>query len=155
MLIHNRLFGSIIIRISYGFEDPEYNKGLVKQAETLASGFSESIMPGRFLVNVFPLLRHVPSWLPGAGFKSHIESLAVLSDDTLKVYDEVKDSLVSELTFLCKYRILTREQRTGKRVVGPSLAAGLIEDLPDEKDPNRPAQEAIARNTSALSYIGT
>ena len=105
MLIHNRLFGSIIIRISYGFEDPEYNKGLVKQAETLASGFSESIMPGRFLVNVFPLLRHVPSWLPGAGFRSHIESLAVLSDDTLKVYDEVKDSLVSEFTFLCKCRV--------------------------------------------------
>ncbi|KAH6917898.1 cytochrome P450 98A3 [Coprinopsis sp. MPI-PUGE-AT-0042] len=136
-LQHTRhLFGSIIIRISYGFEDVEYNKTLVKQAETLASGFSESIIPGRYLVNALPFLRHVPSWFPGAGFKNKIESLAVVSDNTLTVYDEVKDSL-----------------RTGKRTVGPSLAASLIEDLPDEKDPNRPAQELIARNTSALSYI--
>lgn len=101
------LFGSIIIRISYGFEDVEYNKTLVQQTETLASGFSESIIPGRYLVNAFPFLKHVPSWLPGAGFKNKIESLAAVSDKTLTVYDEVKESLVSRLYAPALFRDLT------------------------------------------------
>jgi hypothetical protein len=31
--------------------------------------FSDAVAPGAFLVDVFPLLRYVPSWVPGAGFK--------------------------------------------------------------------------------------
>ncbi|KAH6917900.1 cytochrome P450 98A3 [Coprinopsis sp. MPI-PUGE-AT-0042] len=136
-LHHTRqLFGSVIIRISYGFEDAEYNQNLVKQAETLVSGFSESMVPGRYLINYFPMLKHLPSWLPGAGFKRHFKFLSEISDEVVGVYEEVKVSL-----------------RTGKRTVGPSLAAGLIDEISNEKEANREEQELIARNISALSYI--
>jgi hypothetical protein len=101
--LNSRLFGSIIIRISYGFEDAEYNQNLVKQAEVLVSGFSESMVPGRYLVNAFPVLKKLPAWLPGGGFKNHFKSLSTVSDEIVGVYDEVKLSLVSNLASAPSY----------------------------------------------------
>ena len=43
-------------------------------------------------------------------------------------------------------------QKIGKAV--PSIAAALIERLPDENDPQRPMDEKVAQNVSALAYIG-
>ena len=43
-------------------------------------------------------------------------------------------------------------QKIGKAV--PSIAETLIERLPDENDPQRPMDEKVAQNVSALAYIG-
>ena len=36
----------------------------------------------------------------------------------------------------------------------PSMAASLIEHLPDEGDPQWPAEEMIARNVALVTYAG-
>ncbi|CAE6425428.1 unnamed protein product [Rhizoctonia solani] len=36
---------------------------------TLNNNLSESLMPSKFLVNVFPWLQYIPGWVPGAGWK--------------------------------------------------------------------------------------
>ena len=36
----------------------------------------------------------------------------------------------------------------------PSIAVTLIEQLPDEDDPQRPMEEKIAQNVAAVAYIG-
>ncbi len=38
----------------------------VKLSEEAAAGFNEGLVPGRFLVQFLPFLRHVPPWFPGA-----------------------------------------------------------------------------------------
>ena len=43
-------------------------------------------------------------------------------------------------------------QKVGR--VTPSIAATLIEGLPDEGDPKRPIEEKIAQNVAALAYVG-
>ena len=43
-------------------------------------------------------------------------------------------------------------QKIGR--AAPSVAATLIERLPDEDDPQRPMEEKIAQNVAAISYIG-
>ena len=43
-------------------------------------------------------------------------------------------------------------QRNGR--AAPSIAATLIEQLPDEDDPQRPMEEKIAQNVAASAYIG-
>jgi hypothetical protein len=35
----------------------------------------------------------------------------------------------------------------------PSVAAALIERLPDEVDPQRPVEEEIAQNVASISYL--
>ena len=36
----------------------------------------------------------------------------------------------------------------------PSMAATLIEQLPNEDDPQRPMEEKISQNVAAVAYIG-
>ena len=43
-------------------------------------------------------------------------------------------------------------QKTGNAT--PSVAATLIERLPDEDDPQRPTEEKIAQNVAAVAYVG-
>ena len=43
-------------------------------------------------------------------------------------------------------------QKIGKAT--PSVAATLIEGLPDQDDPQRPMEEKIAQNVAAVAYVG-
>ena len=43
-------------------------------------------------------------------------------------------------------------QKTGR--AAPSVAAALIERLPDEDDPQRPMEVKIAQNVASITYIG-
>jgi hypothetical protein len=43
-------------------------------------------------------------------------------------------------------------QKNGK--AAPSVAATVIERLPDEDDPRRPIEEKIAQNVAAMAYVG-
>ena len=62
-------FGSSIMRISYGIEVDEEATDYIKMAEDTLAIFSYVFVPGKFLVETFPILRFVPSWFPGAGWK--------------------------------------------------------------------------------------
>ena len=43
-------------------------------------------------------------------------------------------------------------QKDGK--ARPCVAATLIEQLPDEDDPERPTEEILAQDVAAVAYIG-
>jgi len=45
------------------------NDPLTLIAEETREIFDQAVQPGRFLVEVFPWLRFVPEWFPGAGWK--------------------------------------------------------------------------------------
>lgn len=60
--------------------------------------FSEFTRPGAFLVDVLPVLRHFPSWFPGAGFKAKVPAWAKTMNDMADVPLEfVKDQMVGLL----------------------------------------------------------
>ncbi|KAJ3569370.1 hypothetical protein NP233_g5089 [Leucocoprinus birnbaumii] len=54
--------------MAYGFV-----ASMIQSSSSLKRRFdivTSAVAPGRFLVDVFPTLKHVPEWMPGAGFKS-------------------------------------------------------------------------------------
>lgn len=57
------------MRVSYGIEVAEENDPYVAAVEEGVATFNEAFVPGAFLVETFPSLRHIPSWFPGGGFK--------------------------------------------------------------------------------------
>lgn len=57
------------MRVSYGIEVSEKNDPYVTAVEEGVATFNEAFVPGAFLVETFPSLRHIPSWFPGGGFK--------------------------------------------------------------------------------------
>ncbi|CAA7266287.1 unnamed protein product [Cyclocybe aegerita] len=79
-----RTAGAIILRISHGYEIQENKDPFVTLADEATEQFSLSTAPGGFLVNLIPALRHVPGWVPGAGFKktaaSWAKTLAMMAD---------------------------------------------------------------------------
>ena len=83
------------MRAAYGFDDVERNKGIIQTTVTLLAEMGEARKPGRYLVNVFPILKYVPGWLPGAGFQRHFKYLAAKSMQVLhQPFEEAKVFLV-------------------------------------------------------------
>ncbi|KAK0501166.1 cytochrome P450 [Armillaria luteobubalina] len=64
-----KITAAVILQISHGYAIQEENDPFVKLAEETMEQFSLSSASGGFLVNFIPILRHVPEWFPGAGFK--------------------------------------------------------------------------------------
>ncbi|KAF8172938.1 cytochrome P450 [Mycena galopus ATCC 62051] len=66
----SRATGAITLRIAYGYHqrDGADRDPLLKRCETVAHRFFTSSTPGAFLVDIIPVLRYWPEWLPGGGF---------------------------------------------------------------------------------------
>ncbi|KAH9849043.1 cytochrome P450 [Lenzites betulinus] len=65
--------GALILRLAYGYEvsQDQDQDPLVQVVEVAMQGFAKASEPGAFLVDNFPVLRHVPEWLlPKGGFKA-------------------------------------------------------------------------------------
>ncbi|KAH9908656.1 cytochrome P450 [Xylariomycetidae sp. FL2044] len=62
--------GAIILKITYGYAtDSEKTDPLVDLADRALRYFSAAGVPGAWAVDTLPILRYVPDWVPGAGFK--------------------------------------------------------------------------------------
>ncbi|KAI0794212.1 cytochrome P450 98A3 [Fomes fomentarius] len=62
-------FAAMIMRIVYGIELREHDDRYYQMVERMAQVGEEISVPGRFPVESVPLLRFLPSWFPGGGYK--------------------------------------------------------------------------------------
>lgn len=92
------------MRVTYGFDDPQVNKGLLRDGEALLQAFAEATLPGRYLVNDIPFLKHVPAWFPGAGFRRYFKEMAATSERVLKdAFERAWKDIVSWVFCLGEY----------------------------------------------------
>jgi len=61
--------GAVVLKITYGWTVTSNDDKLVKFMEEAIHVVTELILPGKWLVEILPLLRFVPAWIPGAEFK--------------------------------------------------------------------------------------
>ncbi|KAI9456445.1 cytochrome P450 [Boletus coccyginus] len=66
-LRHNS--AAVIMNVIYGIVISPKGDRYIDIAEKALEGMAKAAAPGAFLVDVFPWLKHVPDWLPGAGFQ--------------------------------------------------------------------------------------
>lgn len=100
--------GTIITRMTYGSETPEKSKQFVIDAERLVQTLTDSAsIPGKHYITAFPFLKHVPEWVPGAGFQRTFREHRDLTWKTLKEpFEAVRTRLVSLQGFnrgCCQY----------------------------------------------------
>jgi hypothetical protein len=62
-------FAATIMKIGYGITVQESDDPYISIAEEALSGVAKAGIPGAFWVDLFPILKYVPSWFPGAGFQ--------------------------------------------------------------------------------------
>ncbi|EJD00221.1 cytochrome P450 [Fomitiporia mediterranea MF3/22] len=87
---------AIILKLVYGYEINYKDDFFVQLAEKLAQLTTEATEPGRWLVDSFPFIQYLPSWLPGMQFKSWAESAGQKCEAfTQAPHDFVKKSMTS------------------------------------------------------------
>ncbi|KAJ7684107.1 cytochrome P450 [Mycena polygramma] len=59
----------IIMSIAYGIDVQPTNDPYVALAHNAVDTLAQAALPGKYLVDSFPILKHVPAWLPGASFQ--------------------------------------------------------------------------------------
>lgn len=120
VLIEFRTAASTVLRITYGYNaqtnETDRPDVLVKLIDQVMLNFTKAALPGAWLVDLVPALRHIPDNFPGAAFKKHarnwretIETAAIIP------YHFVRERMASE-----KY--------------DPSYVSRLVEQLTAEGD---------------------
>ncbi|KAF8994703.1 cytochrome P450 [Cyathus striatus] len=64
-----QMSGELILSITYGINVQPSNDPYIKLAEAGVQPLLEATVPGAFLVDTFPMLKYIPTWIPGANFK--------------------------------------------------------------------------------------
>ncbi|RBR11122.1 hypothetical protein FVER53590_13148 [Fusarium verticillioides] len=132
----NQVSGSIMLRILYNYEtDSDKNDHIVTMANLVMGEFSEATTPGAWMVDFIPWLRHIPEWMPGAGFK---KTAKLFRHHLLK---NVQDP----------YQYVRDQMTNGKGDV--SYVAGLIKDIHRKIDPEE--ESIIAWTAASMMNAGT
>ncbi|EJD37712.1 cytochrome P450 [Auricularia subglabra TFB-10046 SS5] len=79
-----RMFGAIVLRLSFGYEVKEDNDYFIQLAETSISAFLHAFQPG-WAVDTWPILRYLPSWLPFAKFKRDAAEWSEIIETGLRI----------------------------------------------------------------------
>ncbi|EKM74261.1 hypothetical protein AGABI1DRAFT_133449 [Agaricus bisporus var. burnettii JB137-S8] len=124
-----------IMEIIYGLKT-ELGDQFVDNATKAINSLNEAAIPGKYLVDFFPMMKYIPNWFPGAGWKRLARYWRdINSDMRLKPFNFVKNQM---------------EQGN----VTPSICRTFIEDLPDSASPDRTMKEDIAIDVCAVSLLG-
>ena len=72
-----RLSAATVMAMTFGYEYPPERKNdrFVKLAEDTAAGVTSLFLPESTIINIFPFLRHIPPWVPGATTQKHAANI--------------------------------------------------------------------------------
>ncbi|KAF8149693.1 cytochrome P450 [Mycena galopus ATCC 62051] len=64
-----QMVGKMIMSIAYGIDVSPLNDPYLKLIHEMAHATVLAAVPGKYLVDAIPILKYIPTWFPGAGFK--------------------------------------------------------------------------------------
>ncbi|OBZ67621.1 O-methylsterigmatocystin oxidoreductase [Grifola frondosa] len=129
-------FGATMLKMVYGIELAEDDTEYTATTESALEGVIEGLVPGRFWVEFFPFLRHIPSWVPGAGFQ---KKLATWRADAHAMRD-------------VPYAIAKHAHNEG--IASPSIARELFEKHSRLEGDSAVREDGVAKNAVGVAYAG-
>ncbi|KAH9937809.1 cytochrome P450 [Epithele typhae] len=128
------LFGSSLLRVTYGIEIDDEETDYLKMGSDALAVFSDAFTAGKYLVEFFPVLKYLPSWMPGAEFKREGAEWTQTVNKLLTVpWNATMDAM-------------------RKGTARPSMATGLMESVEEMPDADAAEEEDIYRNSTAVAY---
>ncbi|KAK2060500.1 cytochrome P450 [Colletotrichum caudatum] len=74
-----RLAASLVLKIIYGYNVEQFKEDpLVRLIDETNERLIVAFVPGNFIVDIFPFLRYIPSWVPEAGFQKIAKELRTM-----------------------------------------------------------------------------
>ncbi|KAJ7251339.1 cytochrome P450 [Mycena rebaudengoi] len=118
--------------IAYGIDTLPSNDPYMETAERAIDTIMQAGVPGRYLVDMIPILNHVPAWFIGAGFKRHARESKKL---TVKMV---------QLPFQAAKRLVTNG------TAPPSYVSDKLQEIDENQD--REHQEKVIQDTAGVMY---
>lgn len=88
--------GAMILKIVYGYDVKPGSDHLVDIVDRTMANFNRISRPGAYLCNYLPLMRFIPSWFPGGGFKNEAKAYRKTHMDMINIpFTLVQDQMVS------------------------------------------------------------
>ena len=112
--------------------------------------FAQAIVFGSYLVDYIPMLKYVPSWMPGASFKRKAREWHRLSREMLESqFKFVKQKMVSEMQYIY-FRWLMDLQANGTAV--SCITTRELENWMESGGTSD--EEELIMNITAIAYAG-
>jgi len=67
--------GAMIMSVTYGIDSKSADDPLLKAVTEATFELTAAMIPGKFLVDMIPILRYLPDWFPGTGFKAFAKGI--------------------------------------------------------------------------------
>ncbi|KAJ3540051.1 hypothetical protein NMY22_g4463 [Coprinellus aureogranulatus] len=125
----------VIFRTFYGVKIADENDPYILLGKWTMDGFIQCSVPGTFLIDMIPALKHVPDWMPGTGWK--------------KVATHYKE--IAHKARQDPWNYIMEKMKEG--VAEPSVASRMIEGLSPVGSPTRAQEEDDARDALGVGYI--
>ncbi|KAF7984429.1 hypothetical protein HWV62_14496 [Athelia sp. TMB] len=127
--------GEVVMSVAYGISVKDEKDMFLDVIEKALAGLNIAARPGAFLVDILPILKYVPSWMPGAGFKRMAEEWREATEQMVDLpYQAAKDGIASG-------------------TATPSYTSYLLEGL-DPKADNTEAETMIKQTAGAIYSAG-
>ncbi|KDR66581.1 hypothetical protein GALMADRAFT_147803 [Galerina marginata CBS 339.88] len=130
--ITRHAIGEMALSLAYGLPMQDSNDPFVDLAQQALTSLAEAGVPGAFLVDVFPVLKYIPEFVPGAGFKKKARIWRRLQDDMREV----------------PYNATVQIMASG--VVTPCFTSISLQNLDESTDVRH--QQGVIRDTAAIIF---
>ncbi|KAG5337125.1 hypothetical protein C0989_010607, partial [Termitomyces sp. Mn162] len=144
---HFSTAGAIVMATVYDKNMSESNlEKFVIFSERAVNMISESFSPSATIVNALPILRHIPTWFPGARFHHFAAECRVYTTGMVEIpFKYVKDKLTvsSAETFIYAMLLNPEAQRKAQDEIDSVVGRKRLPDFSDR--PNLPYVEAVYR----------
>lgn len=95
------MFAATIMKVVYDINIKDSADPYISASEAILESLAAAGVPGAYLVDVPPILKYVPSWVPGAGFQKQASLWKTLVPFVVeKPLRHVEDKLVRAFLFL-------------------------------------------------------
>ncbi len=96
-MIYSSTLAAIIMDIVYGIQVQNMDDDYIRLAEQTTEVFNQSRLMGKFWIDFLPILKYVPSWVPGAAAVQYAKKWRPVVDATVnKSFEAVKRRLCSD-----------------------------------------------------------
>ena len=68
-LCYHSDFSAVLLKVVYGICAADEDDPYIALIDDAQKAVSQGLVPGKYLVELLPILAHVPSWFPGAGWQ--------------------------------------------------------------------------------------
>nr|BED43018.1 cytochrome P450 monooxygenase [Trametes versicolor] len=135
MPLARHVFSATIMDVVYGITVADHDDPYVSLALKAVDVFSSIVVPGQYLVESLPFLKHIPSWFPGAGFKRQAKRWSkVVRASRDAPYDVAVDAFT-------------------RGAARPSVVTSCLENATREQEHVSPQDDECFRDVAGLAYL--